>query len=106
VLRACIPALRLQNKEIFMMEGVSACILLFFCALFGLMFQLQRRLYRQRLRARLEPGFYPSSRDLGNALHTLQVFAQPRVAYVQEAKLKDLADDDANGDGSPEGAAS
>lgn len=88
-----------------MVEGAFASVLLLFCGLFSLMFHLQRKLYRQRQRARLEPGFYPSTRDLGNALQTLQIFAQPRIAYVQQAKLKKLAEDDDSGGEPPEDAA-
>ncbi len=80
-----------------MVESVAACGLLLFCVLFGLMFQLQRRLYRKR-----RSGFYPSGRDLGNALHNLQIFAQPRIAYVQEVKQKKLAEDDDSGGDPPE----
>jgi hypothetical protein len=81
-----------------MMEGVLACILLWFCGLFGLMFYLQRRLYRQRRRKRLEPGFYPSTRDLGNALHTLQIMAQPRITYVMQMKQEEPKEDEEGGD--------
>jgi hypothetical protein len=83
-----------------MVEGAFACVLLFFFGLFGLLFSLQRRLYRKR-----KSGFYPTSRSLGDALETLQIFAQPRIAYIQQVKEKKLAEDDENGDGSPEGAA-
>jgi hypothetical protein len=85
-----------------MVEGVCACVLLFFCGLFGLMFHLQRRLYRQRLRARREPGFYPGTRDLGNALHTLQIMAQPRITYVMQVKQAEPQEEDDSGDGDPE----
>lgn len=84
-----------------MVEGAFACVFLFFCGVFGLMFFVQRKLYRQRLRTRREPGLYPSTRDLGNALHTLQIFAQPRIAYVQEAKLKQSQEEDDSGDDNP-----
>ena len=84
-----------------MVEGAFACVFLFFCGVFSLMFFVQRKIFLQKLRARQEPGFYPSTRDLGNALHTLQIFAQPRIAYVQEAKLKQPQEEDDSGDDTP-----
>jgi hypothetical protein len=81
-----------------MVGSILSCVFLLFCGLFGLMFHLQRKRYRQRLRARREPGFYPGTREFGNALHNLQIFAQPRIAYVQQVKEKKLAEDDDSGD--------
>lgn len=88
-----------------MVEATVACALLLFCGLIGFMLFLQRKIYRQRLRSRREPGFYPNTRDLGNALHNLQIFAQPRIAYVQQVKQKKLAEDDDSGDLPPAEAA-
>jgi hypothetical protein len=41
--------------------------------------------------------FYPSTASLGNALHQLQVLAEPQVAYVIEEKLDEEADEDDEG---------
>jgi hypothetical protein len=79
-----------------MADAAVACVLLLLGGLFGLMFQLQRRRYRKR-----RSGFYPSGRSLGNALETLQIFAQPRITYTQQLKQKKLAEDDDSGDNPP-----
>jgi hypothetical protein len=71
---------------------------LFFVGLIICAFYFQR--VRWRLRRRLGKkhlGFYPSSASLGNALHTLQAIAEPRVAYVLEEKLDEHEDEDDEG---------
>ena len=69
-----------------MMQAVIACMLLLWSGVFALIFTLQRRAYRSRQRARLDPGFYPATRDLGNALHSLQTFIRPEIAHVMHVK--------------------
>lgn len=56
---------------------------------FGSIFCLTR--LRARMRGR---GFYPSTTELGNALHQLQRIAQPQVRYVLEEKLDEHEDED------------
>ena len=82
-----------------MVEAAVACIAIFlFCGVFGMFFLLQRRQSRMRRRKRLDPGFYPSTRDLGNALHSLQMFARPEIAHVMQVKQAEPKEDEANGD--------
>ena len=52
----------------------------------------RRRLGWKRL------GYYPSSFALGLALQFVQVFYQPSMDYVVEAKLDEEAEEDDNGD--------
>jgi hypothetical protein len=69
--------------------------LLLFIGFIACAFYTQR--IRWRVRRRLGKkllGFYPSSASLGNALHTLQVIAEPRVTYVLEEKLDEHEDED------------
>ena len=67
-------------------------------ALFTTFFLFQRYRWRRRKRkGKSNWGFYPSSSSLGNALQQLSVFAQPRVQYVLEEKLKEDAEDDSEG---------
>ncbi|WP_125483554.1 hypothetical protein [Edaphobacter aggregans] len=73
--------------------------LLFFVGLILCAFYFQR--VRWKLRRRLGKrhlGFYPSSASFGNALHTLQAIAEPRVAYVLEEKLDEHEDEDDEGE--------
>ena len=49
----------------------------------------------QRLRWRIcRRGFRPRGAALGNALHQLQVLAEPQIRYVVEEKEDEKADDD------------
>jgi hypothetical protein len=43
-------------------------------------------------------GFYPSVFALGTALQFMQIFWQPEVEYVVEAKLEEDVDEDESGD--------
>jgi hypothetical protein len=62
-------------------------------------FCLRRFLWRQRRwRGKPDPGFFPTYTSAGNALHTLQAIAEPRVEYVIAEKLDDQADDDDEGE--------
>jgi hypothetical protein len=78
----------------------NALVILSCCGLFC----LRRFLWRQRKhRGRHNLGFCPTYTSAGNALHALQVIAQPRSEYVLAEKLDDEADDDDDGEpGSPE----
>jgi hypothetical protein len=68
--------------------------------LFGI-FYLKRARWRRRSQAKPEsPGFCPSASSLGNALHSLQIFTRPTVAYVLQEKYDEDMEDD--GDGGPE----
>ena len=75
------------------------CVMCFVtCAFFFQRFRwhLRKRLGKKRL------GFYPTSASLGNALQTLQIFAEPRVEHVLEEKLdEDVDDDEAGGSDDP-----
>ncbi len=69
-----------------------------FLCFIGCVFFYQRWRWRQRKRlGRSRLGFYPSTASLGNALHQLQVLAEPQVAYVIEEKLDEEADEDDEG---------
>ena len=81
-----------------MLDSVLACASLLFGSVFYMVFLLQRRAYRRRRRKRQEPGFYPSTRDLGNALHSLQMFARPEIAHVTQVKQAEPKEEEANGD--------
>jgi hypothetical protein len=56
---------------------------------FTFVFGLRRILWRCRGRI----GFYPSTAQLGNALHQLQTIAEPQVEYVIEEKLDEEAEE-------------
>jgi len=52
----------------------------------------------QRLRWRIcRRGFRPRGAALGNALHQLQVIAEPQIRYVVEEKEDEEAEDDDSG---------
>ncbi len=58
---------------------------------------------RWKRRSRNEAGiprFCPSTSSLGNALHSLQIFTRPTIAYVLEEKYDEDMEDD--GDGGPD----
>jgi hypothetical protein len=79
---------------IFVATPYLAVIILF------ITFYVRRALWRQsRRRGKKKLGFYPSSSDLGNALHQLQTLTRPTIEYVIEEKLDDDAEDD--GDAGP-----
>jgi hypothetical protein len=64
-------------------------------------FYLKRARWKRRRRAgRKDAGFYPSASSLGNAMHSLQIFTRPTIAYVLEEKYDEDAEDD--GDGGPD----
>lgn len=69
-----------------MFASVFACAVLLLATVFSALFLLLRHTYRQRQRKRLDPGFYPSTRSLGEALQTLQIFAQPQIQHVLHEK--------------------
>jgi hypothetical protein len=47
-------------------------------------------------------GFYPTAASAGNALHILQIFAEPKVRYVLQEKLsEDEEQDDEGGSDDP-----
>jgi hypothetical protein len=61
-------------------------------------FCVRRFLWRRRKQqGRRNLGFCPTYTSAGNALHALQVIAQPRVEYVLAEKFNDEADEDAEG---------
>jgi hypothetical protein len=63
------------------------------------LFCLRRFLWKRRKRhGKANPGFFPTYTSAGNALHTLQAIAEPRVEYVMAEKLDDQADDDGKGE--------
>ena len=70
-----------------------------FLGFVGLVFFLQR--LRCKLGGRSRFGFYPTTGSLGNALHRLQVIAQPEVRYVLAEKMEEEADEDGSGDPDP-----
>ena len=52
----------------------------------------------QRLRwQRSRRGFRPSTAMLGNALHQLQVIAEPQIRYVIEEKINEDAEEEETG---------
>jgi hypothetical protein len=66
-----------------------------FLSFIGGVFFYQRWRWRRRKRlGESSSGFYPRTTSLGNALHQLQVLAEPRIAYVAEEKLDEEADED------------
>jgi hypothetical protein len=81
------------NLDIIVLRGLCSFVL-FICAAFffqRFMWRRRRRLGRKRL------GFYPSSAAMGNALQSLQVFAEPQVEHILEEKLEEAADEDDSG---------
>jgi hypothetical protein len=65
-----------------------------FLSFIGGVFFYQRWRWRRRKRlGESSYGFYPRTTSLGNALHQLQVLAEPRIAYVAEEKLDEEADE-------------
>jgi hypothetical protein len=81
-----------------MIDAVACLGLLFVCGVFSVFFLLQRMQYRLRRRKRLDPGFYPSTRDLGNALHSLQMIARPEISHVMQVKQAEPKEDEDGGD--------
>jgi len=81
-----------------MIDAGAALMFFFFGGIFTVLFLLQRHAYRIRKRKRLEPGFYPATRDLGNSLHSLQIFARPAITHVMQVKLATPREEDNNGD--------
>lgn len=76
--------------DVVLMRGLLLFVCFIACAFF-----LQRIRWRvRRWLGKKHLGFYPSSASLGNALHTLQVMAEPRQEYVLEEKLDDHEDED------------
>lgn len=62
-------------------------------------YSLRRVLWRSRKRrGKGRLGFYPSAIALGLAFQIIQVYHRPSMAYVVEAKQKEEADADDNGD--------
>ena len=80
-----------------MVASVCACAVLLLATVFSAVFLLLRHTYRQRLRKRLDPGFYPSTRSLGEALHTLQIFAQPQIQHVLQEKRSEPKQEEEDG---------
>jgi hypothetical protein len=68
----------------------------FYC-LCAFLFQRIRWRYRNR-RGKKSAGFYPKYSSLGNALHVLQQYPEPEVAYVIAEQLDDEADEDDDGE--------
>jgi hypothetical protein len=61
-------------------------------------FFFQRILWKWRKRrGKRHLGFYPTVSSAGNALHTLQIFAQPKVRYVLQEKLSEDEEQDDEG---------
>jgi len=78
------------DLDLLLLKGLYA-----FLGVIGFVFFYQRWRWRRRKRLRMsDPGFYPRTTSLGNALHQLQVLAEPRVAYVVEEKLDEEAEED------------
>ena len=82
-----------MDLDLVLLEGLYLFSMFIACAFF---FQRYRWKRRKRLGKR-HLGFYPSSASMGNALHQLQVVAQPQVQYVIEEKLDEEADEDDSG---------
>jgi hypothetical protein len=80
--------------QIFMM-GLYGLVCLFSC-----IFLYQRWRWRRRRRKGKVAGFYPRGAALGNALHQLQVIAEPQMRHVIEEKLEDEIED--NGESGPD----
>jgi hypothetical protein len=83
-------------------DNLARFFLIFFvlcaCVFF---FQRTRWKYRKR-RGKRNCGFYPTAASAGNALHALQIFAQPEVRYVLQEKLaEDEEQDDEGGSDDP-----
>jgi hypothetical protein len=72
-------------------NGILGLFLLFF----GFIFFLRRSFsaYRKRL-GRSQPGFYPDTGSLGNALHALQAIVQTRAEHVIAQQLNEEAEED------------
>jgi len=83
-----------MTLDLIFLRGIFA-----FVTLFAFAFILQRFRWKLRKSGRKSKfGFYPSTLLLGDALHNLQVIAQPHVQHVLEEKLKEAAEEDDEGD--------
>lgn len=81
------------------MDAVFACLFLAFVAFVACAFFFQRIRWKYRKqRGRPILGFYPTATWVGNALHALQAFAQPKVRYVLQEKLSEDEELDDEGD--------
>ncbi|HMH16330.1 MAG TPA: hypothetical protein VK578_24745 [Edaphobacter sp.] len=82
-----------MDLDLLLLSGFYGLVCFVGC---GFFYQRWRWRRRKRL-GRSQLGFYPGGAALGNALHQLQVLAEPRVAYVVEEKLDEEADEEAEG---------
>lgn len=72
--------------------------LLIFLFLVLCTFYMQRALWRHNRRCgRRRKSFYPTTTSLGNAFQTLQILAEPQIAYVIEEKDADEVDENDDG---------
>jgi len=82
-----------MDMNMLVLRGLYVLVM-FVCATF--FFQRFRWRRRKRL-GKKRLGFYPSSAAMGNALQSLQVFAQPQVDHILEEKLEEKAEEDESG---------
>ncbi|MDW5267851.1 MULTISPECIES: hypothetical protein [Acidobacteriaceae] len=76
-----------------------ACFFLIFFIFVACAFFFQRiRWKKRKRRGKWNLGFYPTAASAGNALHALQIFAQPKVRYVLQEKLSEDEEQDDEGD--------
>lgn len=87
-----------MDLDLLLLSGFYGLVCFVGCA-----FLYQRWRWRRMKRlGRRHLGFYPSGASLGNALHQLQVIAQPQVEHVIAEKLnEEAAEDDAGGPDDP-----
>jgi hypothetical protein len=85
-----------MNLAAFFVATPYAVVVVLLCA-----FYLKRTWWKFRRRTKPEyAGFCPSVSSLGNALHSLQTFTPPTIAYVLQEKYDEDMEDD--GDGGPD----
>jgi hypothetical protein len=85
-----------MNLDAFFVATPYAVVVVLLCA-----FYLKRTWWKFRRRTKPEyAGFCPSVSSLGNALHSLQTFTRPTIAYVLQEKYDEDMEDD--GDGGPD----
>lgn len=78
--------------------SLAGFFLIFFIFIACIFFFQRMRWKHRKRRGKRHPGFYPTAASAGNALHALQIFAQPKVRYVLQEKLSEDEEEDDEGD--------
>ena len=85
-----------MDFDLILLRGYWAFVCFVGCAFFYQRYRWRRNRRRGRI------GFYPSGASMGNALHQLQVIAEPQMKHVVvEMQEEETDDEDAGGPDDP-----